>query len=141
MLASCSKSVPQAARYSFDSAIDDVSTTYPIVKITTSPPDKYGQFDRCVAVNSLLNAIIIEKDISQSGSREETARAIAKSTPGHHFDFTNPDAIAALNDAFPSKRTAQKACDAINQGRPAQIGDYAPYLYVGDGWGGWIKVD
>ncbi|MFM6932765.1 MAG: hypothetical protein ACKOUT_11035 [Novosphingobium sp.] len=146
-LASCSeqqeltKERSEPVAYSFSAAVNDASTSYPIVRILVLDKAKGKVQVRCVIARALLHAIEIEHDIKPLYDGPGNAREIALSTPVELFSFKKPAALAALNVDWFEPSRSERACAAIASGLPAKIGDYAPWLYVGDGKGGLVKAE
>lgn len=145
LIASCSASKEKLAKpslvYSFEAAVNDASTSYPIVRVVVFDSANGDIQIRCVTALALLNAIEIEHGLKSSYDGPGNARQIALSSPGQLFAFKNQAALDTLTVPWLDKTQSEIACKAIESGQPAIIGDYAPYLYIGNGKGGLTKVD
>lgn len=131
---------PGKGDYSFDAAIDNAATNYPIVRIQLASAQLGEVAHNCVIAAGLVEAIRFEHGLPDDAQGRARARQIAKSTKDYRFNFRKPEAQALLKIKWLDETKAKLACQAIEAGRPAMIGDYAPDLYLGDGKGGWIRV-
>jgi hypothetical protein len=140
VLTSCTQSNVQSQQH-FDQAIDNFSTLNPIVKIEFVDLRANTSEHQCVFASMLREAVRLELRLQKDQEGFDRLIQFIKRQPKHRFGFRDAEAIETLQ-AMRSKFDMRKACEIIDLGRPAMIGDYAPYLYAGSEDGkGWTKVD